>query len=551
MRRRDFLLAAAATLATETLGDKNMQRRAGLLGAAGAKKRTPPTGGPLTLQPTQPATFVYTVINSTLDSYKTPGAMVVAGRDNYGDTAFQQVNAAGGHVLIYLDAVLDNTVGRYHDLLYNSSVYGGAVPRFPGNRQANSIGYLPDVRVGSVLHDKLEPILRLMASENPHMAGYFADDLGSRTNFPLFTWESLTSQEQIDYRNGIIAIAQTWRNVCDDLGKIVIFNGSWNSGTIAANGGGYPNVGVHGCSLADGGCFELWKGFNAAFRTAMAASAQWSTESAMVNGDAIHLAIANDAADRADWADEGTVAYVAEQTSYASAVTPWGSFHSIGLGSSGGGGGGGTVTFDAVGPSSAGASATSPTATASWSHTCSGTNRLLIVGVAVGDASTGAMTLGVTYNGVAMTSVARVNSNNQTAGFVELFRLINPPTGANTVVVTPSATANAISAGSISFTGVHQTTPLGTAATAFGSSGTPTVAVTATTSGNMIVDAVCNGAAVTSSNQTQRWLRNTNTSTAAGNGAAATAAATGSSVTMSYATTSDWWGIAAVEVKGA
>lgn len=539
--------AAAAT----TTGGGAATAAAALGGLTAGATATGGTPGVLTLQPTQPATFVYTVVNSTLDSYKTPGAMVVAGRDNYADTAFQQVNAAGGHVLIYLDAVMDNTVGRYHDLLYNASVYGAAVPRFPGNRQANSIGFLTDVRVGSLLHTKLEPILRLMASENPHMTGYFADDLGSRTNFPNFTWESLSTQEQIDYRNGIIAIGQTWRNVCDDLGKIVIFNGSWNSGTIAANGGGYPTLGTHGCSLADGGCFELWEGFNAAFRTAMAASAQWSTDSAMVNGDAIHLAIANSALDRADWADEGTVAYVAQQTSYASAVTPWGSFHSIGLGSGGGGGGGGTVAFDAVGPSSAGASATSPTATLSWSHTCTGANRLLVVGVAIGDASTGSLTTAVTYNGVAMTSVGKVASNNQTAGYIEMFRLVNPPTGTNTVLVTPSVTANAVSAGSVSFTGVHQTTPLGTAVTAFGSSSTPSVTVTGTTSGNMVIDAACAGTAFTASTRTSRWRRNTNTSTAAGNAGSSTVAAPGGSVTLAHTITADWWSSVAVEVKAA
>jgi hypothetical protein len=63
----------------------------------------------------------------------------------------------------------------------------------------------------------------------------------------------------------------------------------------------------------------------------------------------------------------------------------------------------------------------------------------------------------------------------------------------------------------------------------------------------MVVDAVCNGDSITSSNQTQRWLANVNTFSAAGNGAGSTAAA-GGSVTMSYATTSDWFGIVAVEV---
>lgn len=511
------------------------------------------TRAPLTLQPSQPGTFVYTNVTTALNSYKTPGAMVIAGRDNYGDTNFQAVNAAGGYVLIYLDAILENTVGRYHDLLINSSVYGAAIPRWPGFPQASTYGYLLDVRTTSILHSKLEPVLRLILSENPHCAGFFMDDLGSRTNYSGISWTTtFNSTDQTNYRNGVIAIAQTCRNVCDELNKIWIANGSWNGGTVATNGGGYPTVGTHGCSLADGGCFELWKGFDPAFRSAMAGSAQWATASAIVSGDAVHIAIANDAADRADWADDGTIAYISEQTDYSAAVAPWGSFHSTGMEQfvGGGGGGGGTVAFDAVGPSSAGVSSAAST-TLSWSHTCTGTNRLLLVEASMSKTSDTGVTLSATYNGVAMTSVGVVHSNGSTSGFVQMFRLINPPTGANTVVVTASGgTPEDLIGGSESFTGVHQTTPLGTPATASGSTGNPTVNVTGTTTGNMVADAVCNGNTLTASTKTQRWLKNVNTGTAAGNAASSTAAA-GGTVAMGYTATADWWGILAVEIKAA
>lgn len=207
------------------------------------------------------------------------------------------------------------------------------------------------------------------------------------------------------------------------------------------------------------------------------------------------------------------------------------------------------VAFDAVGPSSAGQTGTGTSV--SWSHTCTGSNRILIVGAAVGCLSD-AITTTATYNGVSMTSVgSRVLTNNQVnSGYVQMWSLIAPATGANTVQITASASVDAFSAGSTSFTGVDQTTPLGTPATAFGSSTTASVAVAGTTSGNMIVDAACLGSAFSSSGQTRRWQRNTNTTTGAGNGAGSTAAA-GGSVTMSEIGTADWWGIIAVEVLAA
>lgn len=218
-----------------------------------------------------------------------------------------------------------------------------------------------------------------------------------------------------------------------------------------------------------------------------------------------------------------------------------------------------TVAFDAVGPSSAGAthaqSATSPM-TLSWSHTCTGSNRLLIVSVAVGPAASDAnvSALTVTYNGVSMTSVGRVHSNAATAGFVEMFRLIAPATGPNTVLVTCTfggADSMSLSAGSVSFTGVDQTTPIAHTNTATGSSATPSVAVTSA-SGNMTIDAVANGSAITSATapSTNRWLRNTDTFSAAGNGAASTQSGTASN-THAYTVTSDWWGIIAADIAAA
>jgi hypothetical protein len=208
------------------------------------------------------------------------------------------------------------------------------------------------------------------------------------------------------------------------------------------------------------------------------------------------------------------------------------------------------VTFDAVGPSSAGATAASVTSV-SWSHTCSGTNRYVVVGAAVGQPSDTGLTTSATYNAVSMTSLGIVHSGASTSGYVQLWGLINPPTGASTVVVTASVSVSAFSAGSISFNGVDQSTPVGTAVTATANATSVAVSVTGTTTGNMIVDAACygSGVGISTSTQTNRWKRATNGLTGAGTGGGSTASA-GGSVSMSYsASSADFWGIVAVEVK--
>jgi hypothetical protein len=53
--------------------------------------------------------------------YANPGGLVVAGRDKYQGQAFKDALAAGGTVLIYLNAVVDNPYGIYHKLLKNRS----------------------------------------------------------------------------------------------------------------------------------------------------------------------------------------------------------------------------------------------------------------------------------------------------------------------------------------------------------------------------------------------------------------------------------------------
>jgi hypothetical protein len=128
--------------------------------------------------------------------------------------------------------------------------------------------------------------------------------------------------------------------------------------------------------------------------------------------------------------------------------------------------------------------------TYSWSHTCSGDHRILIVSVSMLSVA-GSSVTGITYNSIALT---KIRSDASVSGAVrtELWRLIAPATGANTVEVTLSAGLDSISAAN-SFTGVDQINPIdaqnGASATNVGAADA-TVSVTTVADGCVVVDSV-------------------------------------------------------------
>ncbi len=204
------------------------------------------------------------------------------------------------------------------------------------------------------------------------------------------------------------------------------------------------------------------------------------------------------------------------------------------------------VAVDSVAPSATGI-AISSGSTLSWSHTVgAGSDTLLTAGVAVG-VNPDTRTVSVTYAGVPMISAGKVHSNNQIQGFVELFYLKGPATGTNTVQVTLTGGNATMEAGSVSFTGVDQTTPVRNIVTGAGTGVSPRLTI-ASAPGNMVVNAFVNGCdGGTTSINTLRWVREVNCSTAGGNGAQSTAPGA-ASVVMGYTVPSDWWGMVGMDV---
>ena len=183
-----------------------------------------------------------------------------------------------------------------------------------------------------------------------------------------------------------------------------------------------------------------------------------------------------------------------------------------------------------------------------YSHTCSGSNRVLFVKVTYYDNADSVSA--VSYNSVAMTLVpSSTVSNGQYT--VEWYYLINPATGSNTVSVTMTGSVWDIGIASISFTGAHQTTPYGTPVTGTGSSTTPSVSVSSGAT-EIVIDglAIVHGGTLTvGAGQTQR----ANAICGSGFIKHAASSETGAaSTTMSWSnSTSQVWASSAFAVKPA
>jgi hypothetical protein len=142
----------------------------------------------------------------------------------------------------------------------------------------------------------------------------------------------------------------------------------------------------------------------------------------------------------------------------------------------------------------------------SWSHTCTGSNRILLVGISMLSVA-GSSVSSITYNGVAL-SLIRAKASVTGAVRVELWGLVAPATGSNTIEVTLSVALDSIG-GAISLTGVNQTSPYegdnDSSATNVGAADA-TVNVTTVADNDLVVDVVASDdtAITVGAGQTQR-----------------------------------------------
>jgi hypothetical protein len=190
------------------------------------------------------------------------------------------------------------------------------------------------------------------------------------------------------------------------------------------------------------------------------------------------------------------------------------------------------------------------TKTLSLSHTtAAGDNRVLLVGVALFDGSGTKQVSSVTYGSQNLTLAGAIrDAGNQVRA--EVWRLIAPPVGTATVKVTLNANSDGFAVGATSFTGVHQTTPVGTVATARGVGSQPALSVTATVD-HLVFDSLAlkDGGTVTAGwGQTSRW--NTVPSSNRVRGAASTKTGA-SSVAFGWQTDGKEWALVGVPLNRA
>lgn len=263
-------------------------------------------------------------------AYQHPGALIISGRDNFDATEMKDASKAGATVLVYLDIVIDNSYGRYHKLLDDASACGPATSRWPGQPKANQWGYLQDFRKGSVVQSKLHCVLEQIVADNPHIGGFFADDLGSRSWFPGFDWSSWGTSNQRAYRDGAVAAAETFHEVAAEHGLAFLVNGTWTAGSLATNGGGYPAVNAHGLSLADGGYIEHHATSELGYWTSYA-KGQWGTaKNSVSQGKPFMYVQAMDDATRDAYNKAKVFAFLSAQSDYDTASV-WGPFTPTGL----------------------------------------------------------------------------------------------------------------------------------------------------------------------------------------------------------------------------
>lgn len=196
----------------------------------------------------------------------------------------------------------------------------------------------------------------------------------------------------------------------------------------------------------------------------------------------------------------------------------------------------------------------------SWNHTVGsgGTNRILVVGVSFRRSNSVTVT-GITYGSSSLIYILAADSTDQNTKYrAELYYLIAPTVGTAAITVSFSGTddvEHAVGSG-LSFTGVHQTTAIGTPNGAGGTKTTaPSVTVSSATR-EVVVDTVAAKykkilSLTVGAGQTERWNRTITAGSFGLIGAGSTEPGA-SSVTMSWTPIDfEQWAMVAVPLKPA
>src|SRR3990167_4159631 len=186
--------------------------------------------------------------------------------------------------------------------------------------------------------------------------------------------------------------------------------------------------------------------------------------------------------------------------------------------------------------------------TITFSHTTSGSERALIVISHLRSDDSTEFPTAITYAGISLTKVIeRINTGRGTS--IQIWRLENPASGINNVVVsTPNN--NAITRQvAISFTGADQINSIEVSASNIGTASLPSLNITTVNNDALVVDGHMNESSSSLNPDTGQTVITSIDEGTWSNGTSRKAVATPSTVTMSWSGDTDDWAQAAVAMK--
>src|SRR3990167_105731 len=143
------------------------------------------------------------------------------------------------------------------------------------------------------------------------------------------------------------------------------------------------------------------------------------------------------------------------------------------------------IAFDAA---TTGANDTSSSFTIAITVDAAGTNRLLVVGISAQDSTLADRQVSTVKIGTtAFTQAIETDSPDDHS---EIWYLIAPPTGAQTVTITMNGACAGLRGGAISLTGVNQSSPIANTSSATGDSTSQSLSIDTTVDNAWIVDNV-------------------------------------------------------------
>jgi hypothetical protein len=171
--------------------------------------------------------------------YGKPTGMLIAGRCNRNDEAFQTARSNGAEVLAYLNPVVrpDHIVCALDTQFYMNDL--GQVPLWPhptyGQRSSWANTRMTDIRAGSAWADHVVRFVERLMREGK-VDGVFLDTVGVRPWSSLAEWDSWPQSEKEAYAAGNVDLVRRLdaRRRAIKPGFIIVTNNVWEAGTMRA-----------------------------------------------------------------------------------------------------------------------------------------------------------------------------------------------------------------------------------------------------------------------------------------------------------------------------